>query len=78
MHHGVINQNWFDNPIDCDCIKGQDTYEQGDALVEVLDEKFYKVIKARGVDPAFFLGKIQILLIKQKSFFIYLNYLCNS
>ena len=47
VHHGVINQNWFDNPIYSDCIKGQDSCEQGDALVEVLDEKFYQVIKAR-------------------------------
>ena len=47
VHHGIINQNWFDNPIDCDCVKGQDSCEQGDALVEVLDEKFYQVIKAR-------------------------------
>ena len=47
VHHDIINQDWFDNPIDCDCIKDQNAYEQGDALVEVLDEKFYQVIKAR-------------------------------
>ena len=47
MHHGVINQNWFDNPIYGDCIKGKDSCEQGDAFVEVLDEKFYQFIKAR-------------------------------
>ena len=47
MRHDIINQNWFDNPVYRDCIKGQDTCEQSDAFVEVLDEKFYQVIKAR-------------------------------
>ena len=56
VRHGIINQDWFDNPIYCDCIKGQDSCEQGDALVEVLNEKFYKFIKARDFFESFELG----------------------